>query len=294
MKRKLTAALGLALLTAGCGQSGGGPMTFISQGHGDATLIQWQQSASGTVTGTYTYDHSTGTAPGESLSTTTTPFTGSVVGGSVALTFTGAFGIRANVTGTLSGSVLTLNVPQANGTMQQEAFTAASTNDFNNDVAALQGQIKSDNARAAQAEQARQQAAASASAAAQAQGQAAASAQDSANRAADATARADCSRYGGTWIPGGATTYTADGLAFTITAGPTFASCQNVSYLGTDDATYELTVSFNGNGSPQPASNGSGTATQSECQNGYYPDQSAGQTRQPPGNWSAVLGICLP
>jgi hypothetical protein len=296
MQRKLIVALGLALLTAACGRgsgpvtSGGRPATFLGQEYGTTILIQWQQIPSGTITGTYTYDQSTGTAPTEALSTTTTSFTGNVGGDSVALTFTSFSGMRANVTGTLDGSTLTLNVPQNDGTMQQEAFTAASTSDFNNDVTALRGQIDSDNAQATRVEQA----AASASAVAQARGQAEANAQDSANRAADATAEANCSQYGGTWAPGGTTSFTADGFTYAVKSGPTAASCQNVQYLGTDDSTYYLTVSFNNNGSAQPTGSAGTTATQSECQNGYYPDQSAGQTRQPPGNWSAALGICLP
>jgi hypothetical protein len=124
-----------------------------------------------------------------------------------------------------------------------------------------------------------------------------ATAQGSANQVADTKAQAACGRLGGVWYAPGTTTFTAsNGTTFEIMADPSAARCTEVPYLGSDDSTYRIEVTFNSDGSPQFIGPGNSVvgATQSECQRGYFPDQSAGRTSQPPGNWSSVLGLCLP
>jgi hypothetical protein len=276
----VTSALALAAL-AGCGHSGG-PAAYLGSNATEVVFIQWQQSSSGQLQGTIFDDQASGTAPGKTIAATSSPFTGSVNGGSVTLHFSGFLGIQANVAGSLSGNTLTLQIPQSGGTIQQDTFTAASVSAFNTAVATLRNRIHNANTVAAQAQ-----------AAAKAQGLTAAKQQAAINTTADATAHAACNQYRGSWSSPGTVNYTADGYTFSILGGPQDTACQNVSYLGSDDASYYVTINFTANGTPQPAGSGTGTATQAECSRGYYPDQSAGQTSQPPGNWSSVLGICL-
>ncbi len=175
---------------------------------------------------------------------------------------------------------------------------------YNEAVAELHDHVNQDNQAAARQQAlaqrqqalARQQAQAQQAQAAQ-QGQAEADQQQAENEAADARAEDACASFGGDWTAPGSVGFTAsNGLVFSITSGPQNASCDNVPYLGTDDSTYVISVRFSSDGAPQyigPAASVTG-ATQSECTRGYYPDQSAGQTSQPPGVWSSVLGLCLP
>ncbi len=88
-------------------------------------------------------------------------------------------------------------------------------------------------------------------------------------------------QFGGAWETPGTTEFSSEGYSFTITAGPQDSSCYSVSYIGTDDATYGLTVFFAASGAA--IAPGTGSAAESECTRGYYPEQSAGKTSQPPG-----------
>lgn len=154
----IIAASAMALLVLpGCGSSGG-PAAYVAAFSNEVDYIQWQQSSSGHLQGTMTVDQISGTAPTETLSANTTPFTGNVNDSSVSLTFGGLFGITANVVGSASGSTLTLQVPQSDGTIQSASFTQGNLTSFNTAVATLRRQIHADNARAAQAQaQAQQQ-----------------------------------------------------------------------------------------------------------------------------------------
>jgi hypothetical protein len=257
-------------------------------------FVQWQESASGQLHGTITADQATGSAPHETITAHSTSFTGSISGGSVSLRVSGPLGGQANIVGTLNGNTLTLQAPQNNGTIRQVAITAATVSGFNQAVAALRGRIKHANLLAARTQARRQQQLAAAAAAAKTSATKAAARQAAANRAADGTAQAACKQSGGSWNPAGPADYTADGYAISIPAGPQSADCEQVAYLGSDDATYYLTIYFSGTGAARPAGGGTGTATASECQRGYYPDASTGQPSGKPGTWSNVLGICLP
>jgi hypothetical protein len=275
-----TSALALLAL-AGCGNSGG-PGAYLRTGAKDVIFIQWQESSSDHLQGTITEDQVSGTAPSETITANSSPFTGSVNGSSVSLRFGGFLGIQAYVAGTLSGNTLTLQIPQASGTIQQAAFTAASVSSFNKVVATLRSRAQIANTAAAKTQ-----------AAEKVRGRTAAKEQAAANTAADATAHAACGQYGGSWIPPGTLNYSADGYTFSIPDGPKDASCNNVQYLGSDDATYYVTIDFSNTGASQSAGNGTGTATESECSRGYYPDAPAGPTSAQPGTWSSVLGLCL-
>jgi len=152
------AASAMALLILpGCGSSGG-PAAYVAAFGNEVDYIQWQQSSSGHLQGSMTVDQISGTAPAETLSVNTTPFTGNINGSSVSLTFGGLFGTTANVVGGISGSTLTLQVPQSDGTIQSASFAQGNLTAFNRAVATLRRQIQTDNTQAAQAQaQAQQQ-----------------------------------------------------------------------------------------------------------------------------------------
>jgi hypothetical protein len=290
----IVAASAIALLALpGCGHSGG-PATYLSASGAKIDFIQWQESSSGSLQGTIIEDEVTGTAPSETISANSAPFTGTVSGSSVNLHFSGFLGIQANIVATLSGSTLTLQVPQNDGTIQQDTFATASVGAFNKAVSAFRGRIQHANILAAQAQTQQQQQEASAAATARAKVAQAAADQAKVNRTADSMAEASCNQFGGSWNSPGVTDYTADGYTFSIPDGPQDAACDQVPYLGSDDSTYYVTIEFSSNGMAQPAGEGTGTATESECERGYYPDASAGPASAQPGNWSSVLGICLP
>jgi hypothetical protein len=279
---------------AACGSSPGSG-TFISATANEVVFTQWQTGSGNSVQGMLTDDTLSGAAPGETVSTQTAPFTGIINGSSVSLTFKVLFA-SGTVYGTLNGTTLTLQIPQPGGEFQAVTLTAAQVGEYNTAVAQLHSHVNQVNVAAArQQARARQQAQAQQSQAAE-QGRAEAEQQQAANNAADTKAEAACASFGGDWTGPGSDSFTAsNGLSFDITSGPEAASCSNVSYLGTDDSTYWITVQFSGDGTPQYIGSASVTgATQSECRRGYYPDQSAGQTSQPPGTWSSVLGLCLP
>lgn len=142
-----TSALTLLVLP-GCGSSSGQAAYLGTLGN-EVDYIQWQQSSSGQLQGTVTAGQVSGTAPALTLSVNTTPFTGNIDGSSVSLTFSGLFDRRAHVVGTISGNTLILQLPAANGLIQSAGFTKGDLSAFNNVVARLRRQIRTDNARAA-------------------------------------------------------------------------------------------------------------------------------------------------
>jgi hypothetical protein len=69
-------------------------------------------------------------------------------------------------------------------------------------------------------------------------------------------------------------------------------ACTSVPYYGSDDSTYYDTLNVQGTALAPDTSAGAGTtATESECDQGYYPDASAGPVQSTPGYWA--YGICL-
>ena len=143
------AASALVLLAlAGCG-SAGGPASFVGSFDNEVVYIHWRPSSSGQMHGTATVNKLSGTAPTLTLSATTIPFTGTINGNSVSLTFGRPFGLTAHVRGKINGNILTLQLPQANGLIQVAGFTAGRLGTFNKEIATLRRQIQSFNARAA-------------------------------------------------------------------------------------------------------------------------------------------------
>lgn len=129
---------GMALASCGNAAPGG----YLSQNVTSVTFIQFtaagqnQQQITGSIEEVM---ENTSNNPPE-LKTSTTAFTGVENGSSLTLTIS-FFGFSSSYTGTLNGNTLTLDLPQSNGSIQATEFTAASLDQYNQAVAALQQQI---------------------------------------------------------------------------------------------------------------------------------------------------------
>src|SRR5215471_12671891 len=151
------ASVGATLAVAACSGSSG-PASYLASGSSYVDFIQWENTSGSNVQGTMTEDTVSGTAPQESVSANRYPFTGTINGSSVTLTFSGLL-VSSTIYGTLNGGTLTLQVPQSNGTIQPGTMSQADTGAYNSAVAALNGRVRHANvlAAAAQAEAQQQQ-----------------------------------------------------------------------------------------------------------------------------------------
>ena len=218
-------------------------------------FIQMQEDAAGDIGGTEYGVAISGTAPAERVSVTPTTFSGQIVGNAVTLNI-----LDHTDYGTVSDSVLTLNVLQTDGSIQPVVYKRASPTDYNAALAALTAAAGTDNAAENQ-RQANAKAQASASAAAQA--------------AADTPV---CNAVGGQFSDANI-----------------YAECHSIPYLGTDHSTYYGTADMTPTGAFDGPMDTAGTgATQQECTTGYYPDLSTGPGHAPPGHWNDPLQVCLP
>jgi hypothetical protein len=137
-----------------------GVTTYLCTFSNEDMLLQWSTS-NGYLSGAYQDAGISGTAPQEQVNTGQ---------GHLGGTTSSSGGITLNIEtatwyGSISGSSVTLNVPQDNGSIQPVSCNQATVSDWNNAVGQLEGQVTSDNTIAFQ-----QQAQAS-SAAAQQQAQ---------------------------------------------------------------------------------------------------------------------------
>jgi hypothetical protein len=164
------------------------------------------------------------------------------------------------LSGGFQGSNLVVSFPQQNGLLAAVEFIPASVAGYDRAVASLQSQA----ARTAAAQQA-------AAAAAAAKRVAAAKARAAAWHRLIKAAQRACAAVGGQLA----------GL-----------SCQNVPYLGSDGATYYLTLAVSSHGALEQASTAGSGSTEAECRSGQYPDANPGVGS--PGHWDAQLGLCLP
>ena len=71
-----------------------------------------------------------------------------------------------------------------------------------------------------------------------------------------------------------------------------YSSFLDVPFYGTDGQTYSDDLSVSGTALAADGTGAAGdSATQSECEQGYYPEGSAGPVNGTPGYWA--YGICL-
>lgn len=145
------AATAVLVGVVSCG-SPAGPASYLGTDHADVVFIQWQAPTSaGHLQGTMTVDRVAGTAPGETVSVNSIPFTGSISGNSVTLTVTVLF-VTEHIFGTLSGGRLTIQSTTSNGTIQSGALVQADVSGYNKAVAALHARVRQANLVAARAQ----------------------------------------------------------------------------------------------------------------------------------------------
>jgi hypothetical protein len=113
MARMVAALLTGTLLLGGCAapSSHDGPATFVADGSGQPSIIQWTEDADGALTGTYQAAEASTKRDGPPVQTSNASIQGRIAKGSVTLTFD----FLTAVTGTLKGDSLELFVSQKSG-----------------------------------------------------------------------------------------------------------------------------------------------------------------------------------
>jgi hypothetical protein len=161
MKHLIIAGTAAATLLAAvsCGGSGGsgetggsgrsGPASYLTVSNSKVAFIQWRATSKGSLHGTITEGNVGGSTPAETLSVSSAPFAGTMSGSSVTLTFAVLYFLHTRAQGTLSGSTLTLQVPQSDGTTRQAKFSQSDEASYNRAIAALRSTIRHANLLAA-------------------------------------------------------------------------------------------------------------------------------------------------
>jgi hypothetical protein len=151
-----TAAMLLAVASctgsASSGDSADGAASYLAKNKSQIAFIQWQTATGGHVRGTLTADNIGGAAPAAAISVNSVPFTGTVHGSSVNLTFAHGLFLQSQAHGRLTGSSLTLAVPHADGSIHTMTFIQSSRSSYNKAVAALNRSAQHENQLATQAE----------------------------------------------------------------------------------------------------------------------------------------------
>ena len=172
MKRLIIAGTAAATLLAAASCAGsrssgepggsgrpGDPASYLAVSDSKVAFIQWRATSKGRMHGTITEGNVGASAPAETLSVSSVPFTGTSSGNSVTLTFAGLYFLQTQAQGRLSGSTLTAGVPQSDGTTKQAMFTQSDEASYNRAIAKLRNRIRQANQLAAQQQPANGQAA---------------------------------------------------------------------------------------------------------------------------------------
>lgn len=139
-----TVAATTLLAAAGCGGSNvsPGPASYLAVSGSKVDFIQWRPTPGGHLDGVMTEGSAGGSGSAQTLSVTSAPFTGTATGKSVKLTFTVPYFLRPQAHGTLNGSVLTMTVPQSDGTVRQVKFRQSDRGAYDHAIAALRTKIR--------------------------------------------------------------------------------------------------------------------------------------------------------
>lgn len=146
MKHLIIAGAVAAMLLAatGCGGSdvSPGPASYLAVSGSKVAFIQWRRASDGHLHGTIHEGDVGGTGSAQTLSVTRTLFTGTMTGRSVRLTFPSLYFLREHAHGTLDGSVLTMAVPQSDGTVDQVKFSQSDKGGYDHAIAVLRTKIR--------------------------------------------------------------------------------------------------------------------------------------------------------
>src|SRR5579863_9492989 len=152
----LLALVGVVGLLAGViaavlvGRSSPGPSAFLATSSGEVEFITWQPVGN-TIQGTIAYDSITGTAPSQTVSVQSTPFTGSINGSTVSMRINGRVLVgTTTVTAILNGGTLSLSFIGSGGAFQTGTLAQSSVSAYNEAVAALHTRVQRANVLAAQ------------------------------------------------------------------------------------------------------------------------------------------------
>jgi hypothetical protein len=146
-------------------RSSSGPTSFLASSSSDVGFVQWQPDSSGGISGTIIYDYISGTAPNETVSVESVPFTGSIDGSSVTMNVNGGFLVGTRTLhATLKGGLLTFTTLSSGGSLGSSTMVQSSTAAYNAAVAALHRGVDHANLVAQQQQAQAQQAQANAQA----------------------------------------------------------------------------------------------------------------------------------
>lgn len=146
MKHLIIAGAAAAVLLAatGCGGSdvSHGPASYVAVSGSKVAFIQWRATSRGHLRGVITESGVGGSGSAQSLSVSSAPFTGTMTGNSVRLTFAVLYFLQAQAHGRINGSSLTMAVPQSDGTVRRVRFSQASKAEYNHAIAALRARTR--------------------------------------------------------------------------------------------------------------------------------------------------------
>ncbi len=147
----------MLLAAAGCSGSAvpSGPASYLTASNSKVAFIHWRTASNGHLHGTITENGIGGSAPAQTVSINNEQFTGTMRGKSVTLRFAALYFLHSRAHGTLSGSVLTLWVPQSDGTIRQISFSQSDKTGYDHAIATLHRRVRHTNLLAAK-QQARQ------------------------------------------------------------------------------------------------------------------------------------------
>jgi len=153
MKHRIIAGVAAAMLVAaaGCSESGvpTGAASYLTASNSKVAYIHWRSAPNGHVHGMITEGGIGGIAPAQKVSITSERFTGTRRGKSVTLTFASLYFLHNRAHGTLSGSVLTMWVPQSDGKIRQMKFTQSDKAGYDRAIATLHSRVRHGNLLAA-------------------------------------------------------------------------------------------------------------------------------------------------
>jgi hypothetical protein len=163
MKRLIIAGTAAAALLAAAGCAGsrpaagpagsgrpGDPASYLAVGNARVAFIQWRATAKGRLHGTMTEGNVGASAPAETLSVSSVPFTGTRSGSSVTLAFAAMYFLQTRAQGRLTGSTLTVQVPQSDGTIRRVRFSQSDEASYNRAIVQLRSTIRHANLQAAE------------------------------------------------------------------------------------------------------------------------------------------------
>jgi hypothetical protein len=159
MKRFLVpcGAAAIVLAVASCSGSDAPPhptnagAMYLANNKSEIALVQWRTTTGGQVTGKLTAANIGGAAPAAALSENSVPFTGTVHGNSVNLTFAHGLFLQSHASGRLTGSTMTLTVPYADGALRSTTFAQSTLSRYDDAVAALRRSAQQENLLATRA-----------------------------------------------------------------------------------------------------------------------------------------------